>query len=369
MKRNLWIFAIEPIETRYTGQWLSHLPQLLAQELTDFNVCTVEGVQRTSEPTPGAFLNFSDTNYWKSAQLCRFLDLLNSGKTTADDHFIFPDAWNPVVLQLKYIADLHGYNWKFHGLFHAGSWDQADFLGRAAGGKAWVRDTERAMFHAFDHNYFATEFHIDIFQKYIFDTDKNGLHLEQRSPEYYRDTRKIVKTGWPMEYMRQTLSDYTTEKEDIIIFPHRLSVEKQPEIFRDLAESLPEYQFVVCQEQSLSKDQYHKLLARSKLLWSASLQETLGISPYEGALLGVYPLMPRRLSYTEMYPSKYLYPSEWTENYSTYLQNKEQIVSMVRAIMQQYTDQQDDLRMLANHLEKNFFTATNLIKVIKSYEA
>ena len=78
MKPNIWIFAIEPLESRYTAQWMDHVPRLLEQNLGDrFRVETVLGVQKDSEVTDGAFLNFSDTNYWKSSQLCNFLTAYN----------------------------------------------------------------------------------------------------------------------------------------------------------------------------------------------------------------------------------------------------------------------------------------------------
>ena len=42
------------------------------------------------------------------------------------------------------------------------------------------------------------------------------------------------------------------------------------------------------------------MLGEAKLLFSANLQETLGISWYEGALVDVIIMVPDRLSYTEM---------------------------------------------------------------------
>ena len=38
------------------------------------------------------------------------------------------------------------------------------------------------------------------------------------------------------------------EKRDLIVFPHRIAPEKQPEIFRDLADSMKQYEFIICQE-------------------------------------------------------------------------------------------------------------------------
>ena len=102
MKPTIWIFAVEPIDTRYTQQWYEHIPKLLTKEVGDrFNVVQIAGIQQDTKPTPGAFLNFSDTNYWKSSQLCKFLEHYNNGETTANDHFVFTDAWNPTVIQLK----------------------------------------------------------------------------------------------------------------------------------------------------------------------------------------------------------------------------------------------------------------------------
>lgn len=116
MKSNLWIFSIEPLSSRYTGQWHTHLPELLSQQLGDlYNVIQIDGIQNNTEVTPGAFLNFSDTNYWKSSQLCKFIEYYNAGKTTPNDQFLFTDAWNPTVIQIKYMSDLLGLKWKLHG--------------------------------------------------------------------------------------------------------------------------------------------------------------------------------------------------------------------------------------------------------------
>jgi len=364
VKPTIWIFSIEPIETRYTGQWHSHVPAMLEEQCGHkFNIVQVDGIQKNTQVTPGAFLNFSDTNYWKSSQLCNWTEFYNSGKVTPDDHFLFTDAWNPTVVQLRYMNDLLGHNWTFHGLWHAGSYDPHDFLGRLVGDKPWVRYAEKSFYHAFDHNYFATKFHIDMFVDNLLE---NGL---AENPWHEEDKlgmiadKKIVRTGWPMEYMPNLFNGYDfSEKEDIIIFPHRLAPEKQVEIFRDLAASLPEYKFIVCQDNKLTKHEYHKLLAKSKIMWSANLQETLGISPLEGALLGVIPMLPDRLSYSEMYDKRYLYPDEWTSSMEDYYKHKDDIVTLIKNTMGQYDIISKDTRdRLAPELLKEYFTATGLI--------
>ena len=59
--------------------------------------------------------------------------------------------------------------------------------------------------------------------------------------------RKSVRVGWPMEYLCTSLEQYRhMEKRDVILFPHRIAPEKQVDIFHDLRQSLPQYDFIVC---------------------------------------------------------------------------------------------------------------------------
>jgi glycosyltransferase involved in cell wall biosynthesis len=364
MKPTIWIFSLEPIETRYTAQWHEHIPKLLKKNVGDkFNVVQIDGVQKNSQLTPGAFLNFSDTNYWKSSQLCNFLEHHNRGETSTDDHILFTDAWNPTVIQLKYMKNLLGFNWTLHGLFHSGSYDNQDFLGRLIGNAPWVRRAESSFYHCYDHNYFATEFHERIF----FD---NLLHNEcpSENPWYDEDWEKrsekgkMIRTGWPMEYMDATLSPYKNMvKKDLILFPHRIAPEKQVEIFKDLAKELPEYEFVVCQEKNLTKHKYHSLLGQAKIVFSANLQETLGISCYEGAVLDAVPMIPDRLSYTEMYDDVFKYPSIWTESFDLYRTFHAKVCEHIINIIENYDQLVPAVKVQTRNLNDRYFSANNLL--------
>jgi len=358
MKPTIWIFSLEPIETRYTAQWHEHLPKLFKNKLgSKFNVVQIDGIQKDSRTTPGAFLNFSDTNYWKSSQLCNFLDHYNKGETSTNDHILFADAWNPAIIQIKYMKDLLGFNWKLHGLFHAGSYDPQDFLGRLIGDAPWVRDAERSFFGAVDHNYFASQFHIDMFA---------DVFMDPWAKESCINSDKLIHTGWPMDYMEDMFNMYKNmPKRDLILFPHRIAPEKQVEIFRDLKEYLPQYEFVVCQEQDLTKNEYHNLLGEAKLVFSANLQETLGISWYEGALVGALPLVPDRLSYTEMAFDTFKYPSEWTESFEMYERYRPYLAKKIIELMSNYEKFIPSLNKQVDYLKENYFTCVNLLKNIK----
>ena len=252
------------------------------------------------------------------------------------------------------MAELLGVDISIGGLWHAGSYDPNDFLGRLIGDKPWVRHAEMAMMECYDDNFFASDFHIDMFTE-VFDED------------YALDWDKIHRVGWPMEYLKNSLDSYRgMQKRDLILFPHRVAPEKQVDIFRDLAERLPQYEFVVCQDQQLSKNEYHNLLGEAKLVFSANLQETLGISWYEGALVDAIPMVPDRLSYSEMALPEFKYPSEWTENYDAYLHNKDKLIAQIVNYMENFTDLQVSLEKQRIKLNKDFFSGTELYKAISN---
>jgi glycosyltransferase involved in cell wall biosynthesis len=361
----IFLVDLESVETRYTSQWKTHLPKLLNEAGQDVHV--ISGPQDVpSATTPGAFLNFGGTNIYKSRQVEEIARLFCSGSISAGDHFLFTDAWHPGIINLKYMSELLNIPVVTHGLWHAGSYDPQDFLGRLIGNKPWVRHAEKSFFSCFDHNYFATEFHVKMFfDNLIHNYPEENPWYEEDWAERY-DDGKIVKTGWPMEYMDSVLSPYKNMiKRDLILFPHRIAPEKQVEIFRDLAQQLPQYEFVVCQDHQLSKHEYHNLLGQSKIVFSANLQETLGISCYEGALVGAIPMVPDRLSYQEMYHEAFKYPSEWTESWDHYMTNQQDLCHYIKATMEHYDNLAIELKNHTQDLTENFFSAGQLLNNLK----
>lgn len=351
---NVFLVDLESVETRYTGQWKTHVPNLLTK--AGHYVRTISGREDIpSATTPGAFLNFGGTNIYKANQVERIGELFCAGAVKPGDHFLFTDAWHPGIINLKYMSELLQIPVTIHALWHAGSYDPQDFLGRLIGDAPWVRLAEKSFFHAVDHNYFATQFHIDMFNKNLFD--------DTQDPS--RSDKKFVRTGWPMEYMQDALLDYKgMEKKNTILFPHRIAPEKQVEIFRDLKEQLPQYEFVVCQDQQLTKNEYHNLLGESKLVFSANLQETLGISWYEGAVVDAIPMVPDRLSYSEMAMDEFKYPSQWTENYDQYLANRSKVCDKIVEYMENYNKYIPLVHKQMETLRDNFFSARNLLNNI-----
>lgn len=355
----IYIVDLEPVETRYTAQWKEHVPALFKK--AGHNVQVISGPKDVpSATTPGAFLNFGGTNIYKSAQVEQMGRLFTSGSVSPGDHFLFTDAWHPGIINLKYMSELLGIPVKIHALWHAGSYDPQDFLGRLIGDVPWVRHAEKSFFHAIDYNYFATTFHIAMFMENLLGVDFRTGAMR------YMQSNNIVRTGWPMEYMEETLELYKgMKKRNLIVFPHRIAPEKQVEIFRDLKEQLPQYEFVVCQDQQLTKNEYHNILGEAKIVFSASLQETLGIGCYEGAIVDAIPMVPDRLSYSEMYLDDFKYPSEWTIDYNSYQKHRKDVCNQIVDYIENYEAYLPALKKQTTDLTQRFFSASKLLENLK----
>lgn len=336
----VFLVDLESIPTRYTCEWKTHVPKLLRDN--GFDVHVVEGDQFIPEATtPGAFLNFGGTNMYKAKQVYHLSYLFTKGHIKAGDHIIFTDAWHPGIINVKYMSELLNIPVVTHGLWHAGSYDPNDFLGRLVGDKPWIRHAEQSMIASYDHNWLATTAHFDLMRK-TYDIFLN--------PTFDR-------TGWPMEYTHNMIAPKLwSKKENIIVFPHRLAPEKRLDLFQELASrpELKHYQFCVAMEMNLTKTEYHELLQRAKFAVSFADQETLGISMYESACAGACPLVPTRLSYVEMYDPMFKRADSIDEAVAAILKYEQQDLS-------------EPIAQLVNKLHNNFFSATRLINKLKEY--
>lgn len=355
----VYIVDIEAVDTRYTKQWKEHLP--IQMRNAGLDVIKVSGGDVPMATTPGAFLNFAGTNNYKAQQMIEISREFAFGNIKDGDYFLYTDAWNPTVIQLKYMAELLGVKIRIGGMWHAGSYDPHDFLGRLIGDTPWVRNAEASMFHCYDDNFFATRFHVNLFARELLGVE---ALFEEDDAEALMDAYPRVKiVGWPMEYLPEVMKPYdTVQKKQKIIFPHRLAPEKQVDIFKDLAASMPEYEWFIAQEHNLTKDEYHKHMAESKVMFSANLQETLGISAYEAALVGTYPMVPKRLSYTEMWDE--CYPNRWVESFKAYQDNKGYLMQFIRNTMER-NDLYDVSKDMAAKTGEKFFDGSALYSTIK----
>jgi len=292
----IWIMPIEPLEERYSAQWMRWFPDTLARLGAEY--VTVVGVHAEEKITQGEFLDVVDTNLWKSTQLSAFCHQLRGGSVRDGDWVLCLDAWSPAAVQLAYMRDLGGVSFKIAGLFHAGSYDPHDLLGRSDLVRRWAPSFERALFEIYDVVAVATELHCDMLV---------GAGCSRA---------KIHVTGFPL--LDEEWSSYSRPWHDRprrVVFPHRLAPEKAPWEFADVmsayADAYPDDQveWLRTKDCFQTKQEYYALLGDSRVAFSSARQETWGIAMLEAASLGCRPVVPARLSYLELYEREHQYSS------------------------------------------------------------
>jgi len=316
--QTIYIIPIEPIDSRYTKQWYENIPQILESEIfkRGLDICleTVDGIQPVKGTTQGAFLDFAVTNIYKASQTQKVSELFSKGKIKPGDKFLVTDAWNPIITSIKYMSDLLDIPVEIHGIWHAGAYDPTDILGYKMN-KPWPWLQEAAWFHCCDYNYYATDFHKDMFLTNLM-IDKAYHH-------------KAVRSGQPHTPIIEQCGQYwDTPKKKVMIWPHRYNDDKQPQIMENLSYGL-NGDTIVTQKMNLSKEEYYKTLGSCSVIFSCSLHENLGISVMEAVLAGVIPVLPNRCSYSEMYMPEFLYPSEWTIDYDSYTKHKQELADFI----------------------------------------
>ncbi|ASD50404.1 hypothetical protein FDI24_gp124 [Acidovorax phage ACP17] len=338
-QRTIHLFGLEPIETRYTKEWATHLPAVLSKH---FWVCDYQGDVLESSVGTSDFLNWTSTNYFKSSQLMGFALALNAGRVNDGDIVLFTDFWNPAVIQVKYMLGMAGLDVKVAGIAHAGAYDPWDRLAEKLGHNEWVYKAEAGMFECYDRIFFATDFHRDLYAQ-----------THGHSPATF-------VAGFPMEYIRNEIDESLPFKRNKIVFAQRNAPEKQPHLFHELAawakaEGL-DYEFVDVGAMGLKKPEYHQHLREAKLVVSFARQETLGITPFEALARGCDILVPDRLSYSEMYSPIFKYPSG-----NDLERVKERLVDRIT----NFEPRQNAIEGEYNMLAASYFSSAHMIESLK----
>ena len=297
----LYYIPIEPYETRYTADWVQDFEQTFEQFDVEFT--TILGKPSSTKVTDGGVLDACGTHLYKFSQLQILIEKIDNGIVKDDDVIFFADLWFPGLESLFYIRNMLKRKFKICGIFHAGTYDKADFTYRN-GMRRWGRFLEASWFTEIDTIFVATEFH------------KNLLLSKSLSFMTPQLADKIYVTGLPFfsdklrwQYLKTNKSD-----ENILVFPHRMDIEKHPEMFDELVSWLQSKQIkfkpVRTIVETKSRKEYFNLLAKSKVMVSFADQETFGYSTLESMALDNIVVVPNRLSYVETVPRRFRYDTK-----------------------------------------------------------
>jgi glycosyltransferase involved in cell wall biosynthesis len=287
----IFFLPLEPLEERYTLNWYQYFQDYFRKEGIEHH--WIPGESCYTKIQRGAFLDVAGTHVWKFSQLQKVSKLMFEDKIKDGDTIFLADIWTPGLESLAYMRDALKKDIKIVGCIFAGTYDEFDFTTKAGMGY-WGRDLENSWFRILDKIFVATEFH-------------KRLLLEHRDC----NPKKLIVTGHPIFTQRETIK--FQDKENIVVFPHRLDSEKNPQLFDELAKEIKvtgcNWKFIKTIDVCKTKQEYYNLLRKAKIAVSFADQETLGFAMIEATFAGCYPVVPDRLSYKELYHSCFKYNS------------------------------------------------------------
>jgi glycosyltransferase involved in cell wall biosynthesis len=290
---------LESLDERYSKQWNKWIPAAFAEEgFNDENDNFLNiyppDAQYAEKITSGQFLDIVGTNVFKSAQLNQIMISFANSAIRSGDIFFFHDLWFPGIEMLFYIRDLTGIKFKICGMLHAGTYDSWDLLAQNNLTR-WASAMETSWLNEVDAVFVSCDFH---------------KHLVCKERKV--NPARVVITGLPWYYKQEgSDGELFAMKEKIVLFPHRLAPEKQPERFDQIAvqlsDSMPGWQFLRTHDLKLNKTDYYALLRRASISVSFAKQETWGIAMLESVLHGCLPVVPNRLAYIDLFHGHYRY--------------------------------------------------------------
>jgi len=311
LNKIIWV-PLEQIDTRYTK--LSRI--WFTEELKKQNVpyIIIEGKELSKViGNKSSFLNTYSTIHYKSSQIMKIAQLFNDGKIKNGDVFMIDDIWMPGIEGIRYMAGMTGIEVKICGIYHAGGNISSDDVATKLN-KKWTKPYERALFEMCDKVFVGSSFHKYSIEKY-----------------HRKKFNNLISTGiwFNSKYILNQVKKVKTwkEKEDIVLFPHRIHPEKKPELFDKIAKAykkkypLAPTQFIKSIESGLSKKELYELMNSSKLTFSAALQENFGYAILEASTFNNFLLLPNRVVYPEFYSKECIYEKEDIELFVEIIHN------------------------------------------------
>jgi len=286
----IWILGLEPLETRYTGEWYSQFKKVFKELGVSHEFIYGDVVTMNLESK--FFLDPIGTNIWKTTQMSRMLNKFD--KVREGDAIFTWDFWHPALECLAYIRSFLKKKFYLVGIAHSGTYDPWDLTYQIGMGR-YGKFFEEGWFQILDKVFVATTFHKE-------------LILKSRTV----DERKLCVTGLPVdiEHVSRFRKPWG-QKEDLIVFTGRKSAEKGYDLVLKLRNDL-NLPIVVALDLGLKKKDYHKLLGKAKIVFAPSKQETFGYGVVEGIANGCVPVVPNGLSFQDYVLKKFRYEEGWS---------------------------------------------------------
>lgn len=314
----LFYVPIEPLEERYTKQWYDEFPKVFKKRGYDVEV--IDGNPLSETVDVGTFLDINSTIAYKNSQMIKIATMFRLNQVPNGSIFFFGDAEFWGIESLRLMADMNGIkNIKIYAFLHAGSYTKGDAFEIATN---YQKYSEIGWLMSFDKVFVGSDYHKNAFIK-----RRVIPYASQEDVKEISD--KIIVSGNPL--FPNAYEEFNIPKKKKIIISNRFDWEKRPNISMDFAiilkDKIPDLEIVVStsrkqfksnkkwledlalvlQKQkiitiksNLSKYEYHKELAESKIMLSNSIEENFGYCIAESIHYNTYPVCSNSLSHPEL---------------------------------------------------------------------
>lgn len=320
----IYVVELESLKERYTYWWSEYIPRKIKEARKQCRV--ISGEVLSDKVETGAFLDAGSTNHWKAVQLQKISKMFFDESIKENDTFLVCDIWFPGIEMIRYMSQAYQIPVNIWGIWHAGSCTHNDF---AEPMHSWSKHFEIGFLNMCNGIFVGSDYSKQsIIDRLLYDLHPNEIDSI---------SKRIHPYGLPLDY--QYLQQFESKKENLIVFPHRPDIEKNPHIFISIIHGLKmtwddfeDYKFIFCTSkeqyksnsswinmlmatlspyenvvvmQNLSKEQYYKLLGKACLTISTTSEENFGYCNVEAMALGCPVLVPNAFSHPEILEDNY----------------------------------------------------------------
>ncbi len=322
----LWYIGIQDLESRYSTFWNRWLPTAFRK--AGWDVKEVGGHLLTTTIEKGEFLDVNGSLFYTLGQIQEITKAFYSGEVKSGDVFFFADLEFPGHFEsIRNLSVLNNIPVEMYAFLHASSVaTTGDLAGKLQDWQKWM---EIGWLRCMNGIFVGSEF---------FKRNLCEKLLEPYAGEDYDHIRdKIYVTGNPWNDIEiREMINPLPKKENIVIWPHRWSEEKNPQVFVNLAYALkplfPDWKFIVTSSgkilknnsfldnlgaraldseiefyENLTKKQYYELIAKSKIMVSCSKFESFGYTALEASTFRTASLCYKETAYGELLNEIFLY--------------------------------------------------------------
>lgn len=320
MKRKLIHLPLEPYKARYTEMLHRWEKDAFSSQ---FDVETIDPAPSSGIPMDilsGEVLDQTQRPLYGLSQVSTLLSSLSKQGPFNRQTVWFSDFYTPGIDALLYSGVLKdsvkacflwAQTFDVHDFTHKRHWP-------------WMRCYEQMAFEFYDLVFVASPLLAEFIQASLGPSVSSKLVVCPSLPFSTKDVTNTYLSGL-------TNSGVPAERDIDVVFTSRLDEEKCPGFFAEIIERLPDYRFALCSGHpdmkgtatkaiarlkalreagrltiftGLSKPEYYRVLARSKVQFNCAKQDWVSFTLLEALTMGCRPCYPMTRSFPEVIPSE-----------------------------------------------------------------